>query len=113
MGLLVSIYRDIDGVDCTNGGVSSRDIKGLCITNIDGPFIPSPQFPAAKLVKHEYFHGNTVVVVPEEVEGRWTMMGGNLARTSDSRFSRAIEELLEVKTFYGGIPIHDRVEMYR
>ena len=113
MGLLVSIYRDIDGMDCTNGGVSSRDIKGLCITNIDGPFTPDPQYPAAKLVKHEYFHGNTVVIVPEEVEGRWTMMGGNLARSSDSRFSRAIEELLEVKTFYGGIPIHDRVEMFR
>ena len=71
------------------------------------------QYPAAKLVKNEYSHGNTVVVVPEEVEGRWTMMGGNLARSSDSRFSRAIEELLEVKTFYGGIPIHDRVEEYR
>ena len=113
MGLLVSIYRDIDGVDCTNGGVSSRDIKGLCITNINGPFEPDEEYPAAKLVKHEYFHGNTVVIVPEEVEGRQTVMGGNLARTSDSRFSRAIEELLEVKTFYGGIPIHDRVEEYR
>ena len=113
MGLLVSIYRDIDGMDCTNGGVSSRDIKGLCITNIDGPFTTDPQYPAAKLVKHEYFHGNTVVIVPEEAEGRRTMMGGNLARTSDSRFSRAIEELLEVRTFYGGIPIHDRVEMFR
>ena len=40
------------------------------------------------------------------------MMGGNLARSSDSRFSRAIEKLLEVKTFYGGIPIHDRVDVY-
>ena len=40
------------------------------------------------------------------------MMGGNLARSSDSRFSRAIEKLLEVKTFIG-IPIHDRVEKYR
>ena len=113
MGLIVSIYRDIDGVDCTNGGVSSRDIKGLCVTNVDGPFTPNEQYPAAKLVKNEYNHGNTVVVVPEEVEGRWTMMGGNLARTSDSRFSRAVEELLEVKSFYGGIPIHDRVEEYR
>ena len=54
-----------------------------------------------------------VSALPEEVEGRRTMMGGNLARTSDSRFSRAIEELLEVRTFYGGIPIHDRVEEYR
>ena len=53
-----------------------------------------------------------MVIVPEEAEGRRTMIGGNLARTSDSRFSRAIEELLEVKTFYGGIPIHDRVEEY-
>ena len=45
----------------------SRDIKGLCITNINGPFTPDEQYTAAKLVKHEYFHGNTVVIVPEEV----------------------------------------------
>ena len=92
--------------------IESTLICGWPTVTLMFPLI-DPQYPAAKLVKHEYFHGNTVVIVPEEAEGRRTMMGGNLARTSDSRFSRAIEELLEVGTFYGGIPIHDRVEEYR
>ena len=37
MGLLVSVYKDASSnYDCTNGGVSSRNIKGLCLTNVDG-----------------------------------------------------------------------------
>ena len=36
MGLLVSVYKDASSnYDCTNGGVSSRNIKGLCLTNVD------------------------------------------------------------------------------
>ena len=59
MGLLVSIYRDIDGMDCTNGGVSSRDIKGLCITNIDGPFTPDPN-----TLLQSWSKMNTVTEIP-------------------------------------------------
>jgi hypothetical protein len=50
-----------------------------------------------------------VKVIPEEAEGKQTMMGGNYAATSDSRFSDKIEEMLGVH-FYGAVPIHDRVE---
>ena len=35
MGLLVNVYK-MHGRDCTNGGVSSRDIEGLCLINVDG-----------------------------------------------------------------------------
>ena len=35
MPMLIYIYKNNLG-DCTNNGVSSRDIKGLCLTNVDG-----------------------------------------------------------------------------
>jgi len=108
MGLLVDVYKN-GKYDCTNGGVSARNIKGLCLTNVDGPFDPSDDYPAAKLVKQTFGHGSSVKVIPEEAEGKWTMMGGNYAATSDSRFSDKIEEMLG-HGFYGAVPIHDRVE---
>lgn len=111
MGLLVDLYRDVDGVDCTNGGVSSRNIKGFCVTNIEGPFEPCSEYPSAKLIKNEYTHGNTATIVPEEVEDEWTMFGGNFASSCDSRFSRAVGEIFGTFSFHGAIPIHDRVEV--
>ena len=110
MGLLVSVYKDASSnYDCTNGGVSSRNIKGLCLTNVDGPFDPCDEYPAAKLVKQTFGFGSSVKVIPEEAEGKQTMMGGNYAATSDSRFSDKIEQMLG-HHFYCFFPIHDRVE---
>jgi len=109
MGLIVSIYKDIDGTDCTNNGVSSRDIKGLCITNINAPFEPCDRYPAAELVKQTFSFGSSVKVIPTEVKHRSTMMGGNYAASCDSRFSKAIKSLLG-HDFYGAVAIHDRVE---
>ena len=107
MGLIVSVYKDADSnYDCTMNGVTSRFTK-MCVTNVDGPFDPSDDCPAVKLVK-----GNlpgTAKIVPEECEGKWSMFGGNYAATSDSRFSDKIEQMLG-HHFYGAIPIHDRVE---
>lgn len=108
MGLYISVFRNSEfaGTDCTNGGVTSRFTK-LCVTNVDGPFDPSDDCPAVKLVK-----GNlpgTVKIVPEELEGKWTMMGGNYAATSDSRFSEACEKITGSR-FYGAVPVHDRFE---
>ena len=108
MGLLVNVYKS-GKYDCTNGGVSSRDIRGLCLTNVEGPFEPCDDYPAAKLVKQTFGFGSSVKVIPEEAEGKQPMMGGNYAATSDSRFSRAVEALLG-NHFYGAVPIHDRVE---
>ena len=108
MGLLVNVYKT-EGRDCTNGGVSARSIKGLCLTNVDGPFDPSDDYPAAKLVKQTFGFGSSVKVIPEEAEGKQTMMGGNYAATSDSRFSDKIEQMLGYY-YNGAVPIHDRVE---
>ena len=112
MGLHVYIYRDDTMGDCTANGVTSpkRNHRGLCLTNVDGPFDPCDDYPAAKLVAKTHSWGETTVrIVPEETEGKWSMMGGNYAATSDSRFNEAIAKLLGHK-FYGALPVHDRVE---
>ena len=49
MGLHIEVYKN-GKWDCTNGGVTSGDIKGLCIENVSGPFNPSEDYPAAQLV---------------------------------------------------------------
>ena len=106
MGLHVDIYKCQKDGDCTLNGVSSRDIEGLCLTNVEGPFQPSDKYPAAKLRKGFF---NSLHIVPAEVEDLCSMDGGNFAASCDSRFSEACRELLG-HHFYGAVAIHDRVE---
>tara|TARA_B100001094_G_scaffold327103_1_gene384550 strand:- start:800 stop:1132 length:333 start_codon:yes stop_codon:yes gene_type:complete len=110
MGLHIEIYKN-GKWDCTNGGVTSKDIQGLCITNCDGPFDPCDAYPAAELVSRKIGSRTIVNIVPTaEIEKKsWTMFGGHYGATSDSRFSEKIEQLLG-SIFYGAVPIHDRVE---
>lgn len=110
MGLLVSVYKS-GGTDCTNGGITSTDIKGLCVTNIDGPFTPSEDYPAAVLVVRHFGFGSVLSIVPEENFNGQHMFGGNYASTSDSRFGEAAREMLDGEQYWiGAVPIHDRVE---
>jgi hypothetical protein len=113
MGLSVSVYKFPLG-DCTLNGISGR-AADLCLVNVEGPSKPSPTQPAALLVR-----GNgrgLVKIVPAEwrdigewgpVAG-WTMMGGNYASTSDSRFHEAVRKITGNES-YGAVPIHDRIE---
>jgi hypothetical protein len=111
MGLLVSVYRDSNGIDCTNGGVSSTDIKGLCLINVSGPFNPSDDYPAAVLVVRHFGFGSVLSIVPEENFKGQHMFGGNYASTSDSRFGEAAREMLDGEQYWiGAVPIHDRAE---
>ena len=111
MGLLVSVYKDSSGTDCTNGGVSSKDIKGLCLTNVSGPFNPSDDYPAAILVVRHFGFGSALSIVPEENFKGQHMFGGNYASTSDSRFGEAAREMLDGEQYWiGAVPIHDRAE---
>ena len=112
MGLIVSVYRNAVGYDCTNGGISSRFTE-LCIMNIEGPFDPNEKRFPALLVPNVC---KTVKIVPahQDAKGNWIenkspMFGGNFASTSDSRFHQHIEKMLG-HTFYGAVPIHDRFE---
>lgn len=114
MGMIVSVFKNPLG-DCTNGGISSN-VTRLCIVNIEGPFDPSDDMPAAILAPNQV--GNPVIKPafcamhkegqPWEVAQGWFMMGGNFAYTSDSRFNEAVTKYCP--NFYGAVPIHDRQE---
>lgn len=108
MGLNVNVYRN-GGTDCTNGGASARANR-LCLVNVPGPFEPTEDCPAAKLIMAEPIEGNKILrIIPLEVETRWTMFGGNYGASSDGRFAEKCKELLGFR-FYGAVAIHDRVE---
>ena len=103
--MIASVFRD-DDRDFSNGGVSSRT-RRVCITNVEGPFEPSAEYPAVRLERNVF---NSVRVVPESIpDGRPVMFGGCFVHTSDSRFSRAVELILGQR-FYGAVALHDRVE---
>jgi hypothetical protein len=104
MGLIVSIYRaDYDSTMNVFHGKSR-----ITLVNVDGPFQPTENAPAAKLVAG---YGKTAIIVPadDEFDGV-QMMGGTFASTSDSRFQRAVEKLVGVS--HHAVAIHDRRETW-
>lgn len=105
MGLIASIYKSGLG-DCSNDGVSAHYDK-VCIVNVPGPFKPTDDMPAVRLVKRE--HVGNVVCIPVGLEGKWTMFGGCYVETSDSRFHEAVRQLSGYK-FGFPVALHDRVE---
>ena len=118
MGMIVSVYRDhrdpngwLGDNDATNGGVTNHKtgVHQLTLVNVDGPFDPTPTRPAAWLVPGNVEGSAKIVPHDEYTNKTWTMFGGNYAATSDDRFSVAVEKIVG-GTFYGAVPIHDRVE---
>jgi hypothetical protein len=110
MGMLISILKDSRlAVDCTLGGESSY-AKGLCLTNVEGPFSPSEDYPAAQLIVKDFgpMIGKSLRIVPESKLEKWHMAGGNFGYTSDSRFGEACKKLIGHS--YGAVMIFDRVE---
>lgn len=115
MGLILSVYRDASGVDCTAGGISSNHTD-LTAINVEGPFEPTQDRPPVILENH---YKNAVRIVPAGPDGKalklathaGPMFGGNFATTSDSRLGEAIEKLVGIR-FYGAVPIHDRYETW-
>lgn len=103
MGLHVSIYRsDYD----TELNVFYGK-KGVTVINVEGPFQPSEDYPAA-LIKDGYTSGSKIIVPADD----WTdkdgaqMSGGTFANSSDSRWSAA-------SLTYNAISIHDRRETWK
>lgn len=104
-GLLVSVYRDASGVDCTNGGATSVFAQFvLCGPGIAEIFEPSEGAPALVLVRRtvaggaDYLHAEPAGL--RDSGGR-PMFGGNFVSSSDSRFRAACGVAL---------PVHDRTE---
>jgi hypothetical protein len=102
VGLIVSIYRaDYD---------SSLNVffgkKQVTLINVAGPFEPTADAPAAKLVQG---YGKTAIIVPaDDYVGGFQMFGGAYGATSDSRFARAVEAIVGISHL--AVAIHDRRE---
>lgn len=98
------------GTACSNGGVSSKDCRGLILVD-DSTFtfkdIPTDSpYIYLRVVRRELRNSNydkyTYVHCEPIVENKpWFMFGGSYVTTSDSRFK-------EVNDY--PIPLHDRVE---
>lgn len=100
----ISVYRNAEGYDCTNGGISSI-YKDILIPHEEGWISVDENNPPENLCKVVYreLWGKTYLHIepwkgPEHLG--W-MFGGNYAATSDSRFHEISEYPL---------PIHDRQE---
>jgi hypothetical protein len=104
MGLTVNVYKS--NFDCTLNGISSK-CNELCLINVDGPFNPDDDKPAALLVPGNL--PNTVKIIPANVNQNktWVMDGGNFAYSSDARFNNAVEK---IAGYRGAVSIHDRIE---
>lgn len=100
MGMLVHVFRG--GLDCNLNRF--KGARSICVVNVEGPFSPGKDTPAATLVKR----GREWVVVPveEPKEGHTPYMdGGTYAATSDSRWFQAVKTT-------AAIPVHDRSETW-
>ena len=112
MGMIVSVYRDAsDSYDCTAGGMtnSKTGVSQLCIINIDGPFTPTDDQPAAMIEAGPLGSVRIVPATPRWERAGSRMFGGNFAYTSDSRFGSAVKEITGAECA-GPVAIHDRYE---
>lgn len=109
-GMIVSIYRNADGSDCSNGGISGRYTRALAIGDgLPAIFEASPDMPVVVLMR-----GNlrgTAKVVPLSVvkSGAWSMFGGAFIVGGDSRWNEAVNRICGSEQS-GVVPLHDRVE---
>lgn len=95
MGLIVSIYRDT-----YDAATIFRGHKDITVVNVEGPFEPTPDRPAAMLVSGP---GGTTIIVPIDDDGvpiPNVAFGGSFGASSDSRFREKVP-------FYGAVAIHD------
>ena len=109
-GLRVHVFRNALG-DSTNGG-RSANVKTVTVVNVDGPFAPTDDAPAFVLVT-----GPTGVPILRPVDGPTDpeatigpMAGGNIASTSDSRWTAAVTDIAGTRFAPTGVAIHDRFE---
>lgn len=101
LGLIINVYKDADGHDCTNNGISSK-VKCLLLSGEGIPeiFEASEDCPPVRLVKRNLSNGEYLHIEPwEHAIGTGWMYGGNIADTSDSR-----------KPWKYPVHIHDRQE---
>ncbi|AJA43750.1 hypothetical protein MILLY_78 [Mycobacterium phage Milly] len=122
-GLRVQVFRSSLG-DCTNGGVTSKaDVVTLVgyvdplggalkpLPRMSQVFAPADDAPAVVMAPSN-LPGALPHLVPLDAKqaGEWTMHGGNLAGSSDSRFGELIEKVFDGPRCVSSLPVHDRIE---
>ena len=113
--LSIEVYRNDRFGDCTNKGISSR-FNELLLACLDGniSFDSDKELPLNFcMINRRQLFGDeehqSIVPATVDENGRviarpgWWMCGGNIACTSDSRFT-------ELKGHYYPLKIHDRRE---
>lgn len=119
MGLILNVFRDASGMDCTRQGISSK-FDTFTVVNVSGPFEPTETRPAVMLVQgygRSLTGRNPMIVEAEQVDGEWRqanpgkrpMHGGNFAWTCDSRFREALTDITN-ECWHGPVMIMDRFE---
>lgn len=117
------VYRQPDGTDCTNGGISSQ-AEYLTVYGPNEKFEPRPfrflnkPAPPVRMVPSNLRVMGTPMAVnlkpidPEtgEIASGWWMSGGNYASSCDSRFGEMIAEVNPALQYSGAVSIHDRQE---
>lgn len=102
-GMIVSVLRNAELGDCTNGGISSKHNRFLLVgEGVPEIFEESEDMPTMKLVRRSLFGRVYLHIEPIERPANgcvgW-MAGGNFAYSCDSRFPNDYP-----------ISIHDRCE---
>ncbi|CCG43227.1 hypothetical protein [Magnetospirillum molischianum] len=98
-GMIASVYRDADGVDCTNGGISSKADRVLIVgEGVPEIFAERSGMPTLLLVDRGPNLPPALYPADDLRPGRF-MFGGNFAYSSDSRWPTGKP-----------IKIHDRAE---
>lgn len=106
--LTVEIYRA--GSDCTLNGVTSPERAAGKIFVVpceygywkESEVVGNDSFVILDIEKRNIGREIYTNLVPREAGNRWTMFGGNFARSSDSRFRQSVSER--------PLPVHDRIE---
>lgn len=92
--LSVNVFRNSDGSNCTNGGISSKynTLLVQCDEGNHKVFLKNHPENLCKIVKEHHFGEDFLHIEPfDEPESLGWMAGGNIAYSCDSRFSRMSE----------------------
>ena len=107
--LRLSVYSNPGSRKCANGGWTEGHDE-LFVACPDGNWAVEMDDPALFALKAGPM--NTVRLEPFlGGEGAGPMMGGSYAGTSDSRFSRMVEDITG-HVWHGAVAVHDRYETW-
>lgn len=105
-GMMVEIYQNKRGRNCSNGGVSSKHNEVILVgNNVPEIFEPTEKMPAVLLKSKPGIGGPYLYAVPIEKQDpnkTGYMFGGCFIYCSDSRFPSQQP-----------IPLHDRQESWK